>query len=607
MPRSPLYGRYRADRTGSHVARKRRRHWPWITALVIVGGIGAVAGVFAVQAITVKNDLLTAKAELSSMTDYVKSGESAKINAVGDKVLQLTRDANSTVEGPLWEMASGIPLVGQNVQAVRKATEATHILAEGALPAGVKLLSSLRIDKMSVSGGGVDLAPVEEAAKSLPEINDAFASAKAELAGVDRSSLLPFVDDAIGSLFDVMDQAGPVLKDVQHYLPTLLKVAGADGKRTYMLIFQNNAESRAGGGLPAATAIVDVDNGHIKLEEQTSTFTFPRDQQVIFPPEETQSIYEADTFKGFGNFTRTPDFPTTGEAFAALWHNTTGGELDGVISLDPVVLSHMLKVTGPIKTADGRELTSENVVEMLLYDAYVRYPGNTAQDAFFADVASRVFVKIASGKWDVMKMLDQLGVSITENRLRAWFPRTGEEAMATQLNMAGAMTTDNKTNTEVGIYINDSAYSKLEFFMKTSMNVTCDAAARTVTTSLTIANSVPSEGMTKYQLGIRNKRYQIPREDFVQDIMFSAPPGATITKMDPEEGDAWDGRRSGVEKGHDTQVVRIFVPQNETRTVSYTVKLPKGELGPLLARTTPTVTTAPVSIAPTCDALFAKN
>lgn len=592
------------DRIGSHEARVRRRRWPWITPLVIVGGIGIIAGVFGVQAITVQHDLLTAKSELSSLGHYVKSGDSAKIDAVGDNVLKLTRDANSTVRGPLWQMASGIPLVGQNVDAVRRATEATSILAEGALPAGVKLLSSLRIDKMSVSGGGVDLEPIEKAAASLPEINAAFASAKTKLDGVDRASLLPFVDSAIGSLFDVMDQAGPILKDVQHYLPTLLKVAGADGPRTYMLIFQNNAESRATGGLPAATAIVNVDNGHLKLQEQTSTFTFPRDRQVIFPPEQTQSIYEADTFKGFGNFSRTPNFPTTGEAFAALWHNTTGGELDGVISLDPVVLSHMLEVTGPIKTADGRKLTSDNVVEALLYDAYIRYKGNTNQDAFFSDVAARVFLKLSSGDWDITKMLDQLGASISEHRLYAWFPREAEQNMAVEMKMDGTMTVDNKKATEVGIYINDAAYSKLEFFMKTSMNVTCDVAKRTVTTSLTIANSVPMTGLTSYQLGIRNKRYQIPREDFVQDIMFSAPPGAEITKMDPEQGDAWDGRRSGVENGHEAQVVRIFVPHEQTRTVSFTVRLPKGQLGPLLARTTPTVTTTPVSIAPTCAPLF---
>ncbi|WEG07889.1 DUF4012 domain-containing protein [Microbacterium horticulturae] len=605
MPKTPPTGRHRVDRTGHHAVMRRRR-WPWITASVVVGVLGvfaAITAVFAVQAITVKNDLMSAKSQITSIMSYVKKGESAKITAAGDKIMALTRDANATVQGPLWEIASGIPLVGQNVDAVRKATEATNIVVEGALPAGVKMLSALKIDSMSVSGGGVDLGPVEEAAKSLPEINATFAEAKKKLDGVDRTKILPVVDNAIGSLFDIMDDAGPALEQVQHYLPTILSVAGADEKRTYMLVFQNNAEIRAAGGLPAATAIVDVDNGHIKLREQTSTYSFRRDLKVIDPPWETQALYEDDTFTGFGNFTRTPNFPTTAAAFDSLWNITTGEHLDGLIMLDPVVLSHVLKVTGPIKTADKRTLTSDNVVEALLYDAYSRYKGNSAQDAFFSDVAARVFKKLSSGDWDVMDMLDQLQVSIKEDRLKAWFADDAEEAMSTELGMDGTLTADNKKTTQVGIYLNDSAYSKLEYFLKTKVSVTCDVDAGTMTTSITMANSVPSEGMTKYQLGIRNKRYLIPRQDFVLDVMYFAPPGSEITASDPAYGDAWDGARSGSEDSHQGKVMRIFVGQNETRTVSYTSTIPKGERGPVSVDTSPTVTTTQVSISKTCGGI----
>ena len=603
MPKTPPSGRHRVGRTGHHAVKTRRR-WPWITASVVVGVLGvfaAITAVFAVQAITVKDDLLSAKSQISSIMSYVKKGDSAKITAAGDKIMALTRNANKTVQGPLWEIASGIPLVGQNVDAVRKATEATNIVVEGALPAGVKMLSALKIDDMSVSGGGVDLAPVEEAAKSLPEINATFAEAKKKLDGVDRTKILPVVDNAIGSLFDIMDDAGPALEQVQHYLPTILSVAGADEKRTYMLVFQNNAEIRAAGGLPAATAIVDVDNGHIKLREQTSTYSFRRDLQVIDPPEETKALYEADTFQKFGNFTRTPNFPTTAAAFDSLWNITTGEHLDGVIMLDPVVLAHVLKVTGPIKTADKRTLTSDNVVEALLYDAYHRYKGNAAQDAFFSDVAERTFKKLSSGNWDIMDMLDQLQVSIKEDRLKAWFADDAEEKMSTELGMDGKLTTDNKKTTQVGIYLNDAAYSKLEYFLKTKVSVTCDVDAGTMTTSITMANSVPVDGMTSYQQGIRNKRYMIPREDFIEDVMYLAPPGSKIVSSDPEYGDAWDGARSGSEDGHEGKVMRIFVGQNETRTVSYTSTIPKGERGPVTVDTTPTVTTTKVTISKTCD------
>ena len=556
---------------------------------------------------SVQNDLLSAKSQISSITKYMKSGDSGKIAKAGDRVLELTRSADGTVKGPLWEVAAGIPLVGQNVDAVRKATEATHILAEGAMPAGVKLLSALQLDKISVKGGGINLEPIEEAGSSLPEITAAFDKAQEKLDGIDRSKILPVVDNAISSLFDIMDQAGPALENVQHFLPTLLKVAGADEKRSYMLIFQNNAESRSGGGLPAATAIVNVDNGHVKLAAQTSTYSFPRNQQVIDLPQETLALYEPDTFMGFGNFTRTPDFPTTAQSFDNLWFNTRGTHLDGVISVDPVVLSHMLKVTGPIETVDGRKLTSDNVVEALLYDAYIRYPVNAQQDLFFASVAASVFDKVASGKWDVMKMLTQLETSVKEQRLHVWFSRQDEQAMATDLGLDGALATSNKKTTEVGIFVNDAAYSKLEYFMKTKVAVTCNAEDRTVTTSLTIANSAPLDGMTKYQLGVRNKRYGLAKNTFIQDIIYFAPPGSEIKAVDPKFGDSYADWRTGVEQGRNAESIRVFVPSGETKTVSFTSTLPEGSLGPLSVRYTPTVTTTPVTISPTCGGVLAAQ
>jgi len=602
-------GRYRAGRGGRHARRTQGRRWAWLAGIpaLIVVGAAAVAGVFVVQAVSVEKDLNSAKAQLSLIMHYVKNGDSDQIAQAGDEIQQRTERAAATVNGPLWDAAVNIPLVGANVDAVRRATEATNTLVDGALPAGVKLLGALKIDKMSVHGGGIDLQPVVEASDSLPQIRSAFADAKSTLAGIDRASILPAVDNAIQSLDSVVDQAGPTLETVQHYLPTLLDIAGAQGKRTYMLVFQNLAESRAQGGLPAATAIIQVDNGHVKLDGQTSTFSFPRDVQVIDPPLETQALYESDTFKGFGNFTRTPNFTTTAEAFDALWHNATGGRLDGVISLDPVVLASMLEVTGPIKTLDDRTLDSKNVVNALLNDAYQRYKGNAAQDLFFGSVASQVFSKVASGDYDVMKMLDVFQTAIAQDRLHAWFQRTGEQAMAGEFGLQGDLATDNEKTTQAGIFVNDANYSKLEYFMKTKVTLTCDANAGTMTEAITISNSVPLEGLASYQLSHRPK-YNLPRTTQVLDVMYFAPPGSTIIGVDPAGGDSYWDAKTGAEDGRNVQSIRVFVPSGTSRTVSYTSSIPKGDLGPFSIATTPTVhPEADTTVSPTCDGLVTTS
>ena len=88
------------------------------------------------------------------------------------------------------------------------------------------------------------------------------------------------------------------------------------------------------------------------------------------------------------------------------------------------------------------------------------------------------------------------------------------------------------------------------------------------------------------------------------DVLFFAPPGAQITSTDPAVGQVARWERSGVEKGNTALSKTVFVPKNETVTVSYTVALPQGELGPLNLRYTPTANATPVTIDSSCNALF---
>ena len=76
-----------------------------------------------------------------------------------------------------------------------------------------------------------------------------------------------------------------------------------------------------------------------------------------------------------------------------------------VVSIDPIALSRLLQVTGPVTLPDGEQLTSENVVSKLLNEAYFRYPeGGAESDAYFATAASAVFERIMSLDYDVFAM-----------------------------------------------------------------------------------------------------------------------------------------------------------------------------------------------------------
>lgn len=595
-------------------SRARRRVWPWVVggALGLAGGALAIAGVLgatlAAQAVEVRDDLLAAKATLARLGPLVEANDEARLQAATDEISTRTARAAETVRTPLWQVAAGVPVVGTNIDAVIRVTRAVDILVRDALPPGVQMVADLDIKKLALDGGGFDLEPLRRAQASIPAVSQAFTEAKAETDGIRSDELMGAVAGPVGEIRDVIDRAAPTLDIASRYLPTLLNVAGGDGPRTYLLIFQNNAEIRATGGNPAASIIMKVDQGKFELLDQASSMTFAQQGTagVLFGglPGDTLSLYPETFARNSQDYTMTPDFPTTVELFQDLWSRTNGDRFDGVISIDPVVLSHMLAVAGPVDVG-GEQITSENAVKVLLSDAYERFPTGSESDAFFSRVSAAVFAHLTEGKWDPAKMLDALTQSSQEQRVMLSFADPEAQKLSRELGVDGALDADNTTATQVGTYLNDYSVSKLEYHLHQTVAATCDASARTITTTTTLTNSIPDSITSKYTLGGRNKNFGLPGTSMMLDVLFFAPPGGQVIATDPETSEESGFDRSGSQNGNTALSRLVIVPQGQARTVSSTVQLPEGPLAPLHLRHTPTAGDTPVTIDASCDALFA--
>ncbi|MET0781420.1 MAG: DUF4012 domain-containing protein [Microbacterium sp.] len=593
-------------------ARRRRRIWPWVLGIFLLLVTALVAGGFLAvkffdEAMDVRADLEAAKSRLSNVTELVRSGDQAQFDAVATEVLGYTTSADETVQGPLWEYASWVPFVGQNVAAVRATTEATHILVRDALPASFTILGAMQRENIRFEGGGFNLEPFRQAIGSLPVVDTAFAQAQEKVAAIDRDDLLPIVDDAVGQVLEVIAEAAPIAHTATAVLPTVLTMMGDQGPRTYLVLFQNNAEIRATGGAAAAAVYLRAEAGRLELVGQTGSTTFESgplvEVQTLELPADTMALYDPEFAISSQNFTRTPNFPTAARLFQSKVSAQEGFAVDGVVSLDPVVLADILSVAGGVNV-DGIDITAENAVKLLLSDTYFRFPADQAPaDAFFAATSATVFQKLVSGDWDLMQMLDVFAAAGEQQRLYGWFAREEEEQVARELGIDGAMKTDNVGTTEVGIFLNDAAVSKLEYYLSTSVSIACDPAARTVTTSISMTNSVDRDDLTYHIRALRSPRYGGSHTTMLMDVLYFAPPGATITGVDPGAGDAEGLDRLSTEEGRQAQSIAVMVDRGQTRTVSYTSKLAEGELGPISVRYSPTVTDTPVTIAPSCAEL----
>ncbi|KTS06633.1 hypothetical protein NS183_01035 [Microbacterium testaceum] len=575
--------------------------------------VGVVALAFMQQAGVVRTDLLGAQTKLSFVPQIVANRDIDGLNQVSGEVLQMTERADAGSAGPLWDLASSVPLVKDNTQAVQELTAMTRELTGRALPPTVALLSASDFSSLAVEGGGINLEPFRQAEGALPEITSAFTDAKVVTDGIDRTNLLPIVTEPLDQVAQIVDQAAPSLTLVQKYLPSLLAAAGGDGPKTYLVVFQNNAEIRATGGNPAASSVMVVDNGRIELKEQSDSMAFyaagQAGRSVLDLPESTLALYP-DTFTRYSqDYTFTPDFPTTARLFESLWNRTDGSQFDGVMSIDPVVLAHMLEVLGPVDLPSGEQITSENAVKLLLSDAYQRFgdagDNGRSSDEFFATVSSTVFSRLAGGQWNPIAMFDQLTRSAQEQRINLWFTDEQAQALVTEVGLDGGLRSDNAASTQVGIYLNDFSIGKLEYHLTTAVSATCNAADRTVNVSMNMHNGITDDITNAYTLGFRNSDYGLPKTTMMLNTLFFAPPGATITAMDPGDGDITSLSRSGVENNNIGESRMVTLGQDENRTVSYTVQLPSGPLGPLDLRHTPTANDTSVSIDASCDAFLA--
>lgn len=593
---------------------RKRRVWLWVVLSIILVLLvaGVIAGVLAMQFISeakvARSALERAKTGITALNSQLGSEDQTKLQATAADITANVKLAAETVDGPLWDIAARVPFVGQNVDAVQRVTRAVDVLVLRALPPGMQFMSTADLDKLTVEGGGINLEPFRQVQGSIPEIASAFADAQALVAPIDRASLLPEVGEPIADILDVIGDAAPALAVAEKYLPTLLNIAGSGGTKTYLLVFQNNAEIRATGGNPASTMIVTMTDGKLGYADQATSATFyqagTQGNEYISLPAETTGLYLPTLTRHNQDYNFTPDFPTTAQLFQAIFADTTGQSFDGVISIDPVVLSHMLAVAGPVTLNTGEELNAENAVKVLLSDSYEIYPDGATSDAFFTDTAKRVFDHLTAASWDPLEMLDALEQSAEEQRVYLSFTDPAAQALADEFGLDGALKPDNTTQTQVGMYLNDSSVGKLEYHLSSTVNASCDPAARTITTTMTLHNGITDDIESEYTLGWRNDNYGLPRTTMMLDVLFFAPPGAQITSTDPAVGQVARWERSGVEKGNTALSKTVFVPKNETVTVSYTVALPQGELGPLNLRYTPTANATPVTIDSSCDALF---
>lgn len=526
--------------------KKQRTRGQRIRRRITIGGVVALTlGVIAAVLLTVyianraliaKDSLEAAQGQLATFQSALGQQNAPSTAALYTQLQKNTSKAAEQVDDPVWSAYEHIPVLGANLKAFRQTAVLVNDLVHDGVGPIAKAADGISIDSLKPHDGGINIEPLKQLTPAIGDVDDAITVADKRAGAIETKDVVSQLKQPITKVRSLLQQAAPVTHELRKIMPVLYPALGGEGKRHYLLIFQNNAEERASGGNPASMAMLVVNKGKIKLGTQGDSGNFPHPYSV--PPYAPKGDGNGDWPKIYGdytstyvtNITMTPDFPSTARMARAMWQNVYGGKVDGVISFDPVALSYLLRATGPVTLADGTQIDANNAVQFLLSDVYAKYPLPDVQDAVFASAAQGVFSAVTGGQGDPKSYLAQLQPMMDEQRLKMWSVRDDEEKLLMDSPLGNMLPDDNTEKTVLGVYNNDDATSKMSFYMDEQIGVTTNTCKATpsYTVKAKVINTLPTDKAYSLPSYVKANQKRIVAGGDRQWVQVYGPVGAKL-------------------------------------------------------------------------------
>jgi hypothetical protein len=501
-----------------HLPRRARMPAVLATVLaVVLAGVGAVTGGLVA---------LEARDDVDRAVDAARLG----LSALGDDDREKARaelaeaaaafeEADDTLRTPWARLAFATPVVAQHARAVATMASSGAHLASTALDT----LDDADPDTVVPRDGRVDLDAVEALTVPLDQALGALEDAAADLGAVDSPWLVTPVAERYHELttrvVDARDQARTA-SAAAHAAPGLL---GGDGLRRYLLLVQQPSESRGGGGFIGSWGELAADDGRLEL---TRIGRITELTEAVADPDGRTLDGErlADFVRAYGRFhperywenaNLTPDFPTTAEVVRQLYPQSGGGELDGVVSVDPYGLAAFLDVTGPVRVPGGAELRADTAADYLLHGQYLEFADDelrgaaaaevdAAREAFLGEVMGGVFEQLTRG--DVpgpAAMAASLGPAVRGRHLQLVSFHDDEQRFFERIGATGRFAAPRGDS--VGFVGQNYNGNKIDWFLhrEASYDVRWDPESGVVeaTLRITVRNDAPAAGLPQSVIG----------------------------------------------------------------------------------------------------------
>ncbi|MCE5291989.1 MAG: DUF4012 domain-containing protein [Nocardiaceae bacterium] len=543
-------------------------------------------------------DALAARhlAEANSHVELARSAVLRLESNEADTQLANARERSRSAEklteqfGPA--LLAKIPVAGRPFLAVQDMAKVAVHLTSKVLPPAVKA-SELVATQGLRNGIGVNLAVISQARDGAHEAA-AEASRATAMAKAIPTTRLKFIDDRVTIVRRKLEEIGRQTTFVDSAAQLLPRMLGANGPRSYFIGFQTNSEARGTGGLVGGGAIARFDDGRMEIDNAASRTAFTDTQNPIGLGPDFESLYgDFDPTQYWVNSNLSPHFPYAGAIWQHLWQEQSGERVDGSIAVDPVALSYILQVIGPVTLGSGEVVSADNVVALTESEEYFRFGDDVVgRKAFLSEIAGAVAIKVGRLEAPVPPLLNALGRGVSEGRIAVWSDHSDEQVIIMNTPLAHAV--PYSPAPYANIVINNSGGNKLDYYLERQLSYSggdCDGTTRETTASVQLLNTAPN-GLPDSIIG---PQFLGTRERGTHRVTVAviATWGAELRSAEVN-GQAVRGR-AGREMGHPVFEVDVEVPQGNPVNVAFHLVEPVMSgppslpVQPLVAKTTSTL------------------
>jgi len=303
------------------------------------------------------------------------------------------------------------------------------------------------------------------------------------------------------SALSLLPTARNAIVQAQGLVSIVSWLLGVGQARHFLVQTMDRAELRPGGGFTGQYGILEIQDGRMAPFSLRDVALLDYAGNGIELGRLPPSQYKWMNFGNFGlrDANLSGDFPTTARLAMQVFQEEGGGPVDGDIALTPVVISHILDVTGPINVSlYGEVITAKNLEDKLHYyqqnyaaiaieQQKTHNYGHEARKSFTSLVGQLLLDKVRHLPVSKLITIARNAVKDIQSRdLEIYFNNPAAEAWLVEHGYSGAMDT----------------YSKQDGFMVVQANISISKASQYVHTTEHDSITLDAQGGATHQLTI---------------------------------------------------------------------------------------------------------